>query len=296
VAAVSFLMLGTYVIGQTQSLPDIPLEPTMNDCQALLRLYSDAGRQASTQVSACMMSEPQIGWGQEVSVKRPCFLVKAMRAWPHCLPYEVRACELNQKRDNGYRTCYDRARARETREQAARRQAEEQIGAANRLYEGYNRAKSTYDKARAFLTNPKEFLFKQLQITARDYALRMFDSGGILRRDYIQTGNEIYKYSMNFAKEGVRATGTGIPQAIQIAALDQLGSLYGRTWKELDQALLEMKNFGTDAARPEIAPRLAVPPLHRDSPDCAVLNDVEASRRLMQRDEAAWLDLVGRCR
>jgi hypothetical protein len=292
-AIVSGLVLVSGARGQDDVLyriPLAPIAPTMEDCRRLSAEFGELVQQVLGRIQQCMRTtETKIGYGLECS--HPRGVVTRLRAWPHCGSDEATLCELYARRDAEVSECQSRVRAGMER----RRGAEEHAQALKNANDRYDSFRRAYDSTKSLLTDPRKFL---MQTLSREIWSRIFPKGETESLgDRPDLAEEVYRYAFNQAKAGIRLTPSPFIRSIQQQMLDRLGGEFARTLVELDRIERALERFGTSEM--DALARTAPVPV-RSQPlggadDCAILEDFQESRSLMQSDQERWLDLVAKC-
>jgi len=229
---------------------------------------------------------------------------------------QVNNCQVHRRWQAENQICQERAEQRRAREAAAKSSNPSTKSGAvytriespderARLLKEYNTVVANVQKtdtvirsARSFLQDPKRFIYDTLIKYSQDLTLKLFDPEGRVRRTSYADVDEIYKFVDAEAKNGFAQTQNPIIRAFQQTALGAIGQSYKRTTNELDTAIAAMHTFSVSETPSPMsvgAPVRSLPAPAGDV-DCSILRDVARSRQLMQTNQAAWLDLVGRCK
>jgi hypothetical protein len=183
-----------------------------------------------------------------------------------------------------------------------------QVGAQrlNDAYGQYKKLGLTFGIATGIVTDPKKTIFDVLnKVGNKALAETLFNADGRLRDEHVADANQVYKLIFNVTRQANTAASSGVVRSIQAAAFTELKHYFDHTMADLDAVVRSMDTFKIDNAaggviiwptNQALQPDQQSPGGRRTAtPDCHVLREPEASRGLQERDEAAWLDLVGRC-
>jgi hypothetical protein len=120
------------------------------------------------------------------------------------------------------------------------------------------------------------------------------------RSDSIKTdvAAELYRFAQNYAKTGIQTTSNPLIRTIQQEALKRLGEQHKNIMEQADALGASLDSFAKQSPTPAKASGFTPGAIKVSAPPnaaCAVFNDENASRELMQRDGKRWLELYSQC-
>ena len=287
---VMLAVLGCPLARGDEPLPKSPLQPTLRDCQRLLGTFKRLEQDAYSRLQHCLLGPARIGLGDQVSWLT-CRVSRSIRAWPQCFPVERESCDLGLKREAEYGLCLKRAHQTDAPDVDAK--------LLNDAYSTYRKSAQVFGVATGLMSDPKKAIFDVLmKNSTAASALSVFSADGTVKNEHVEDVNELYRLAFSTVNELSARSSTGVVAQIQKLALVAIRQNFDFVEGQMNEALRQMDSLHAEDI-PTSSPRPSVPytPLQSTplAVDCSVLQRPDDSRSLQERDEDAWLALVGRC-
>ena len=288
VATLTFICLQP-LGAQRQDLPADPERPTFQDCRTQSAQYSQILMELHAQNWSCIKQGVKFGYAPGCGREQ-------YTAFVNCARFDVSICEIDERRKSSERTCQARAEAR-AQQEGQQKAEEERRALADRL----KKANDTIEAARSLpsaISDPKTYFVKAFG--ANSPLLKELFKSSDYRSDSVKTdiASELYRFAQNYAKTGIQTTSNPLIRTIQQDALKRLGEQHKNILEQADALGASLDSFAKQSTAPAKPSGFTPGSIKVPAPSnaaCAVFNDEDASRELMQRDGKRWLELYSQC-
>lgn len=271
------------------SLPAVPFSPTPMDCRILEEEFYVIITRLSAQIEECMHQKPQFG---HVTNAGSCGI--DFVAWSQCAYIGEQRCQVLAVRDREVAECKAQAEAIVA---VSRAQEEREKELAKRL-KAANTTMAAFSDTYNVLTRPESFLRKALG-SQSDILKSIFPSraSGEPKSDRLDLVRELYTFAYNQARTGVSATPNPALRGIQSTILQELARQHQKLFSELENLNATLDRFAREMEQDHGGkpPVRSIPTTNNTSGECAVLQNETASRRLLDQNSDAWMQLFSRC-
>lgn len=275
--------------------PNSPVDPTMDDCREMAQQYFMLVRSTHEAIGSCLTGPARIGPGLECNRLDNTVREVAMRAWPHCSDLEAQACAIYARRDAEVSSCQVRALARARRENRDEAQRVQMLKQANDRFETL---RDDYSDVKELITDPREFLVNKAAQSI--WSLVFPDGRRASANDRPDLADEVYRTVFNFNDLAMEQSRNPVIRAIQetsMGAVRQVALDLNRTMMRIEADMREftLNNAEMPRARPLPLPQLSGRAQTGGDAECALMADVDRSRRLLESQPERWLALNERC-
>src|SRR5262249_21440159 len=178
-----------------QTYPKSPLQPTMQDCNALFHAYFyNIITPLNERIDQCMSTPARIDY-----VNRCDGGGRFLEAWPQCHQLHCQWNEAERQRSEQMRICQARALANQDRQRKLD-QENEALRKIRDSVDTYDKLKNTYDQATSFVRDPFGYLQKAL-------GQKIYDS--IFPKDsprpqLVGKAEDIFRFTFAAARKGLK--------------------------------------------------------------------------------------------
>jgi hypothetical protein len=227
-----------------ERFPVAPAVPTTQDCENLSNAYLRLFRDGANQTSACLSGPANTGPGRLIDNFSTCSSYEGVRGYPQCFTAELSECQLGNRMNDETQACYARVP----------NASDSSLQNATNLYNNLQSSVGLYNNTLTFLTDPKQFIYDALMVYSANFANQMFNANGQVRPQYYSTANKIYAFAQNFAAYGMQQGMSGLPRAIALQSLEQIGGRFQTALADLARAMAMMDSIYISQNQYQAAP------------------------------------------